>query len=107
MVGEVKEIRKIFAATIGVSRVWQPRIRVSEFVEERVHHCLDCRQSLCRRILEKSRDQVDSMWVRLAEDLRCWVSVTCSASNRNSERTLLNGWGLICGNLCSLDRCRA
>ena len=73
MVGEVEEYGQVLGRRIRVTRVGQPRVRVSEFVEERMNHRLYRRQTLRWCVLQQSRDQVDSIRVSLPEDL-CRIS---------------------------------
>jgi len=51
--GEVKEIRKFPGRAAPVARVGQPRIGISQFIEEWLAHRINCRQSLGRGVLQK------------------------------------------------------
>jgi hypothetical protein len=61
-----------------------------------MHKRLDRRQTLRRRVLEQTRDEVERRRLGAPEDL------TVSRARLWRPLTLLKGWGLICGNLCSM-----
>jgi hypothetical protein len=44
-------------------------VRIPQFIEKGMDHRFDCRESLCRRVLEKPRDQIDGVLVGLTENL--------------------------------------
>lgn len=69
MVRKVEEIWQILVRSVGVARVRQLRGWIPELVEEWMHHGVNCRQALCRRVLEQLRNQVDRIWVGLTEHL--------------------------------------
>jgi len=52
-----------------MTRVGQPSVGISELIEEGLDHSINGRQSLCRRVLEKSRNEVDGIVGRFAEHL--------------------------------------
>jgi len=67
---EIEQIWEILDGAIGVTRIWKPSVWISEFVEERVTHSFDSRQSLGRRVLQESRDEVDGFLCSLPENLK-------------------------------------
>lgn len=67
---EFEERRQISDGTVLMTRVWETRIRISEFVKERVNHCFDGGEPLSRSILQQARDEVDGIRVCLAEHLQ-------------------------------------
>ena len=52
-----------------MARVGESTIRRTKLVEERVHHGLDGRETLCRGVLEKGRNQLNRIWSCFTEDL--------------------------------------
>lgn len=73
MTGEVKEDGHLLDRAVGVARIWETRARVTQLVEEWVHHGVDRRETLGRCVLEQAGDEVDGIGVSLAEDLVEWV----------------------------------
>ena len=69
MMREVEQLRHFLAATSGMSRIWESTIRSTKLVEERVNHGLDGGETLGRGVLQESRDQLNCIWSRFAEDL--------------------------------------
>ena len=69
VVGEVKQFWKLTSCAVGVARVLEPCIGVSELVEEWVSHCLHCRKSLSRRILQQLGDEINDVIVGFPENL--------------------------------------
>lgn len=67
--GKVEKVRKILATTVRMSGIGQASIGISQLIKEWVYHRFDCRESLCGRVLEQARDQIDRVWIRLAENL--------------------------------------
>lgn len=67
--GEVEQLRKIPCGAVGVTRIWKTCLRVPQFVEEGLHHGIDCRESLCGRVLQQLRDQVDRARISFPEHL--------------------------------------
>lgn len=53
MMREVKEIWQVLAAAVRVARIRQPRVGVSELIEEWVDHGVNSRQALRRRIFKQ------------------------------------------------------
>ena len=70
MVREVEESWQILVRSVGVARVRQLRGWVPQLVEEWMHHGVNCRQALRRRVFEQLRNQVDRIWVGLTEHLQ-------------------------------------
>jgi hypothetical protein len=52
-----------------MARVGQSSAGVSQLIEEGLDHGINGRQSLCRRVLQKSRNEVDGVMGRFAEHL--------------------------------------
>lgn len=66
---EVKQGRKFARSTTCMSGVGKTGTGISQFVEERLNHRIDGRQSLGWCVLQKSRDQIDCIWRSLPENL--------------------------------------
>jgi len=73
---EVEKLGQLLCRTIRIARIGQPRVGITQLVEEWMYHCVDGRQSLCRRVFKKLRDQINSIGLRLAEDLEESLSAT-------------------------------
>jgi hypothetical protein len=69
MVVEVEELRHVLGGTSWVARIRESGVRISQLVEEGVDHGFNGGQTLCRRVLEKLRNEIDGTGVGLAEDL--------------------------------------
>ena len=69
MPGEIKKIGKLPCCPGRVTRVRQPSIRISQLVEEGLNHGIDGRKSLCRRVLEKGRNEINGVVRRFAKHL--------------------------------------
>ena len=67
---EVVESGQITHSAVGVTRVRQTGAGVSQLVEEGVHHGVNGGETLRWCVFEQLGDQVDSVRVSFAEDLR-------------------------------------
>lgn len=70
MTSEVEEGRKIAGWSIGMTRVGETGVGISQLIEERMSHGLDSGKTLSRGVLQESSDQVDRLVGSFAEDLR-------------------------------------
>ncbi len=66
---EVKQGRKFTRSATCMSGIRKTCTGISQFVEERLNHRIDCRQSLGWCVLQKSRDQIDCIWRSLPKNL--------------------------------------
>lgn len=73
MTRKVEQLRKLLDRSTWVSRIWQSGVRVAEFIEEGVNHCIDSRESLSRGVLKETRNKFDGICVRLPEHLVEWM----------------------------------
>jgi hypothetical protein len=69
MVGKVVQLRHVSSGSVRVTRVWQAGARIPQLIEERVNHSVDGRQTLCWRVFEQFRDQIDRIRIGLSEHL--------------------------------------
>lgn len=69
MVSEVVQLRHITSGSVGVTRVWETRVRVPQLVKEGVYHRIDSRKTLSWRVLEEFGDQIDRVGISLSEHL--------------------------------------
>jgi hypothetical protein len=53
-----------------MTRVWQAGARIPQLIKEWVDHGIDGRKTLCGRIFEQFRDQIDRIRVSLPKHLR-------------------------------------
>jgi hypothetical protein len=81
MVIEIVEIWQVAHSAVGVTRVRQACVGIPQLVEEGVYHSVNGGKSLRRCVLQQLRDQVDSVRVSLAEDLR-----TCKYGERCADQ---------------------
>lgn len=70
MVVEVEEIWQVAHSAVGVTRIRQTCVGISQLVEEGVYHSVNGGESLRWCVLKQLGDQIDSVRVSLAEDLR-------------------------------------
>jgi len=91
MMCEVEKLGQLLCRTVCVARIGQPCVGVTQLVEEWMNHCIDGRQSLCRCVLEELGDQIDGIWLCLAEDLGGKLVSNVIIVSNNEVRTLLNG----------------
>lgn len=52
MPGEVEKVRQVPRRGFGVPRIRQLGVGVPKFIEERMAHCFDRRQTLCGRVFQ-------------------------------------------------------
>lgn len=84
--------------------VGHPRTLPSKLVEEWMTHRLDRTQACLGGVLEQFRDEIDGLCRRTRpEDLGVPASILCLRYEQIPRKlTFEKGWGLICGNLCSI-----
>lgn len=83
--------------------VGKSRVRIPQLVEEFVCHGIDGGQPRSWGVLQQLGNQINRASVRFAEYLwQCQSYTIHYGSLQMSRFTLLNGCGLICGNLCSM-----
>jgi len=90
VVGEVEKHRQVLCWRIRVTRVGQLRGWVPELIKERVDHRFYRGETLCRCVLQQSRDQIDRVRISLPEHLRT-ISSRTTAVRKEPSLTLLNG----------------
>ena len=69
MASKVEEGGKIPGGSVGMTRVRETGVGVSQFIEKWMSHGFDGGKTLSRGILQESSDQVNRVVRSLAEDL--------------------------------------
>jgi len=69
MMVELEKRRKIFCATVGVTRIRKSSSWIPQLIKEWMNHGLDRRESLSWCVLEQFRDEVNCGWVSFSENL--------------------------------------
>lgn len=79
---EVEQLGQILSRAAGVTRIGESSIGVPKFIEERVNHGVDSRETLSRSILEELGNKINRVRVSLTEHLRIKLVPVLSCSNR-------------------------
>jgi hypothetical protein len=66
---EIKQVRQFPRRPCRVTRIRQAGTRIPQLVEEGLNHGINGRKSLCRRVLEKGRNEVNGVVRRFAKHL--------------------------------------
>ena len=93
---EIEEFGKFANRRIGMTRVGETGVGVSQLIEEWMGNGLDGRKTAGGSVLQESSDQVNGLVGSLAEDLEHSLRERLMQYGKGQEKhTLLNGWGLI------------
>lgn len=66
---EVEQLGHLLGASVGVTRVRETALRVTELIKEWMAHCIDRRKTLSWSILEECGNELNGVIGCLAEDL--------------------------------------